>query len=69
MVDDESSASHGWVVGDGPSGHVEMQRTDDIDAGLGLIQPELSPVTQVEIDQLEASAHRVEWPVEIDDSP
>ena len=49
-------------------GHVKMQGTDDIDAGLGLIQPELSPEPGVEIDQLEASAHRVESPVEIDDS-
>lgn len=49
-------------------GHVKMQGTNDIDAGLGLIQPELSPEPGVEIDQLEASAHRVESPVEIDDS-
>ena len=54
MFDDESSASHRWVVGDEHSGHVEMQGTDDIDAGPGLIQPELSPEPGVEIDQIEA---------------
>ena len=69
MFDDESSASHGWVFGDGPSSHVKMQGTDDVDAGLGLKQPELGPEPGVEVDQLEASVPRVESPVEIYDSP
>lgn len=69
VFDEESSPSHGRIVGNGPSRHVKVQGTDDVDAALGLKQPELSPEPRVEVDQLEASVPLVVSPVEIDDSP
>ena len=66
---DESSASHGRVVVEGPSSPVRMQGADEVDAALGLKEPELSPEPRLEVDQLEASVLRAQLPDEIDDSP
>ena len=47
------------------TGQVKVQRTNDVDASLGLEQPELIPHPRIEIYQLVLPVPQVEPPIQI----